>query len=123
MGCIGLGAYMRENKPLDRKSSDFALNACISVAKRADAETAIAVGWAIRELIAKDLDRLLPVLEQKIHLLSRQAFRTAAERLERATRTRLTALWRKRRQTSRRHAVEPPSSQCPKSIARKRQHV
>lgn len=93
LGCIGLGAFLRAATAVDRDCIDLAFAACFRVASRADVETALAVGWALRELLAREPERLGVALEQRVTLLSRQAFRTAIERLAPSTRARLSEQW------------------------------
>jgi len=93
MGGIGLGAYLREPTKLSRSSIDTAFAACLRVAARADTETAVSVGWGLRELMVREPERLSLMLEKRIQLLSRQCFRTAVERLDPELRANLTERW------------------------------
>lgn len=111
MGAIGLAAFVRQTSVLGEPESRRAYLACFRVASRVDSETAIAVGWAIRELLGRSLDQLMGPFETHLHCLSRQAFRTAVERLPQATRARLSARWLEARKV-RAHggSVSPRSS-------------
>jgi hypothetical protein len=95
IGCIGLGAYLRDPTVtlLRAELVDIAFAACIKASTYVDAETSLAVGWALRELLAREPDRLSVVLEKRIQSLSRQTFRTAVERLSPEVRARLTERW------------------------------
>jgi len=99
MGAIGIGAYVRPPTVLSPKEIERAFTACFRVATRVDVETAVAVGWAIRELIERDRELLMVQFERHVQLLSRQVFRTAVERLPQDIRARLTARWLAGRRT------------------------
>jgi hypothetical protein len=93
MGCIGLGAYVEGRASLAETVSLKAFEACLCVGARVDPETAIAAGWALREVIQRDASRLEPAFERRVGELSRQAFRTAVERRAPDVRAELTKLW------------------------------
>jgi hypothetical protein len=93
MGYMGLGAYLRAIASVPRESLDAAFSVCLKGAARVDVETALAVGWALREVLAKDEERLAALLEKRITVLSRQVLRTAIERLHPPVRRRLSEKW------------------------------
>jgi hypothetical protein len=93
MGYVGLGAYLRATASIPQESLDNAFSVCLNGAARVDLETALAVGWALREVLAKDEERLASLLEKRVTSLSRQVLRTAIERLRQPLRRRLSEKW------------------------------
>jgi hypothetical protein len=96
MGFVVAAAYVKETKDVDRELQRAMLDACWAHAPRVDTETAMAVGWTLRELLSQAPERVLPELLARVHELSRQAMRTAVEGLSRETRVRVTSQWQQR---------------------------
>lgn len=94
MGLMGAAAYLRKRDGVGRNLGQTMLAVCRNLADRTDAETACAVGWVLRELLAKDEQRFYPELLQLINRISRQALRTSVERLDPDRRKQATAQWR-----------------------------
>jgi hypothetical protein len=116
MGFVVAAAYVRETKDVDRELLRAMLDACWAHASRVDTETAMAVGWTLRELLRQRPERVLPELLARVHELSRQGMRTAVEGLSRETRVRVTSQWRQRIYAGGARTV----SQGPNSTARTR---
>lgn len=95
MGLMGAAAYLRKRTEVSGSMGQTLLALCRRLASRTDAETACAVGWVLRELLTKDERRFYPELLSLANHLSRQAMRTAVERLDRERRQRVTAQWRR----------------------------
>jgi hypothetical protein len=119
MGLVAAAAYLREAKAVDLALQLAVMDACWTHASRVDTETAIAVGWTLRELLKQDAERVMPVLLSRVHELSRQAMRTAVEGLARETRVRVSSKWRQ----SVRTRVRLAPSVGPNSVARTRRSV
>lgn len=119
MGLVAAAAYVREAKAVDQSLQRAMMDACWTHASRVDTETAIAVGWTLRELLNRDPERVMPVLLSRVHELSRQAMRTAVEGLAWETRLRVSSKWRERI-----HArLQPVATVGPNSAARTRRSV
>lgn len=97
VGLMAAAAYLRSLDRLSHAAGQTALELSKSLARRTDAETANAIGWLLRELLRKDEVRYFRELVGLCPLLSRQAMRTAIERLPREKRTAALADWRRHR--------------------------
>jgi hypothetical protein len=93
MGLLSAAAYVREQSSVDVELQRAVLDQCWSLGNRADPETAMSVGWLLKELLNRDQQHVFPELLSRVHGLCRQAMRTAVERLPRGLRVRLTAEW------------------------------
>lgn len=97
MGLIVSATYAGQTTGVNRALQRTMLDACWAHASRVDSETAVAVGWALRELLRQEQERVLPEIRMRIVELSRQAMRTAVEGLSREFRVNLTLKWRQHR--------------------------
>jgi hypothetical protein len=97
LGLLVAATYIRDRRCVDEGLRRVVLDICWSLARRVDADTATAVGWVLRELVATNEERAMPELSAHVHELSRQAMRTAVERLPMQLRSRLSSEWQTRR--------------------------
>jgi hypothetical protein len=120
MGLMAAAAYVRGQERVDIDLQRALLDICWSRGKRVEPETAMSVGWVLRELADKGRELVLPELQENVQLLSRQAMRAAVERLPRELRMQLTFKWQSRtlRGTRRLNSVGPPSAARMKRRAR-----
>jgi hypothetical protein len=120
MGLMAAAAYVRGQEEVEVVLQRALLDVCWLLGKRVEPETAMSVGWVLRELAGKGRDRVLPELRVRVHELSRQAMRVAVERLPRELRVELTSKWQSRihRGTHGLVAVGPPSAARVKRRAR-----
>ncbi len=118
MGLMAAAAYIRGASAVDPVLERALLDACWRHAPRVDTETAMAVGWTLRELLKQDPARVLPELIHRVGELSRQAMRTAVEGLPRETRAKVTSKWleRIRRGSSRAAPSGPTSAACVRRV-------
>lgn len=105
LGVVSLAAYVRGSNPTSDETVDVALDVCWQLGAHVDPETAMSIGWLLKELIVRHHERVLPILMVHIQGLSRQAMRTAVEGLPRETRARLTNEWRGNIRHSASHAM------------------
>lgn len=95
IGLMAAAAYVRRCSGLAKALGQAAVEICRRLAARTDAETAGAVGWLLRELLRKDDNRFFPELIALCPILSRQAVRTAVERLTADRRMSALSEWRR----------------------------
>lgn len=106
LALVAMAAYVRDQDSPSSELLGVALEACWRLADHVEPNTAMSVGWLLKELVARDEELVLPTLIDRIQNLSRQAMRTAIERLPRELRVRLTARWSGRER-----------SRCPRNVA------
>jgi hypothetical protein len=97
LALTAMAAYVHNVNVIAPEVVDCALGVCWSLAPEIEPDTAMSVGWLMRELLQRDRARVLPQLSTRIHEFSRQAMRTAVERLPAASRSQLTSNWQAKR--------------------------
>ena len=96
MGLMVAAAFVRDADEAVPVLERAILDVCWANAGRVDSETAVAVGWAMKQLIRRAPRRVLPEMLARVREMSRQAMRTAVEGLAVETRRQLTSQWRGR---------------------------
>lgn len=99
IGLMAAAGHLRRSNDLSKAFGQASLEICRHLAARTDAETAGAVGWLLRELLRKDDSRYFRELIDLCPILSRQAVRTAVERLAPDRRGSALSEWRRHHQS------------------------